>query len=232
MKRILIIEDERPLAEAVAFSLEKEGYQVDIALDGESGWRKCREGEYDLVLLDLMLPGMDGMEICRELRKESEIPVIMLTARDSDVDKVLGLEMGADDYVTKPFNMRELVARVKAVLRRSEGKKGGKEEARLQAGEIVLDRERHEVTVRGRVVEMPLMEYRLLELFLRHPGKALPREYLISQVWEGDYYGQSKTLDVHIRRLREKIEEDPARPSRIVTVRGVGYRFEAGGGET
>jgi len=166
------------------------------------------------------------------LRKESEIPVIMLTARDSDVDKVLGLEMGADDYVTKPFNMRELVARVKAVLRRSEGKKGGKEEARLQAGEIVLDRERHEVTVRGRVVEMPLMEYRLLELFLRHPGKALPREYLISQVWEGDYYGQSKTLDVHIRRLREKIEEDPARPSRIVTVRGVGYRFEAGGGET
>jgi len=232
LKRILIIEDERPLAEAVAFSLEKEGYQVDIALDGESGWRKCREGEYDLVLLDLMLPGMDGMEICRELRKESEIPVIMLTARDSDVDKVLGLEMGADDYVTKPFNMRELVARVKAVLRRSEGKKGGKEEARLQAGEIVLDRERHEVTVRGRVVEMPLMEYRLLELFLRHPGKALPREYLISQVWEGDYYGQSKTLDVHIRRLREKIEEDPARPSRIVTVRGVGYRFEAGGGET
>lgn len=229
MKRILIIEDERPLAEAVAFSLEKEGFRVDIALDGESGWRRCRGGGYDLVLLDLMLPGVDGMEICRRLRKESDIPVIMLTAKDSDVDKVLGLEMGADDYVTKPFNMRELLARVKAVLRRwarEQEEAGG---GLLRAGDIVLDRERHEVKVGGRVVEMPLMEYRLLELFMRHPGKALPREYLLSQVWEGDYYGQSKTLEVHIRRLREKIEADPSHPSRIITVRGVGYRFEAGG---
>ncbi len=229
MKRILIIEDERPLAEAVGFSLEKEGYQVDIALDGESGWRKCREGAYDLVLLDLMLPGMDGMEICRRLRKESDVPVIMLTAKDSDVDKVLGLEMGADDYVTKPFNMRELTARVKAVLRRGAKDREAREEAILRSGDIELDRERHEVRVGGRVVEMPLMEYRLLELFLRHPGKALPREYLIGQVWEGDYYGQSKTLEVHIRRLREKVEPDPSRPSRIITVRGVGYRFEASG---
>ncbi|MGQ9475388.1 MAG: response regulator transcription factor [Actinomycetota bacterium] len=230
MKRILIVEDERPLAEAVAFSLEKEGFRVDIALDGESGWEKCRKGDYDLVLLDLMLPGMDGMEICRRLRRESDIPVIMLTAKDSDVDKILGLEMGADDYVTKPFNMRELVARVKAVLRRWSADKEREEGETLRAGGIVLDRERHEVRVGGRVVEMPLMEYRLLELFMRHPGKALPREYLVSQVWEGDYYGQSKTLEVHIRRLREKIEEEPSRPSRIVTVRGVGYRFEAGRG--
>lgn len=229
MKRILIIEDERPLAEAVGFSLEREGFQVDIALDGASGWRKCREGGYDLVLLDLMLPGMDGMEICRRLRRESDVPVIMLTAKDSDVDKVLGLEMGADDYVTKPFNMRELTARVRAVLRRWAGEREEKGDRMLRAGDIELDRERHEVRVGGRVVEMPLMEYRLLELFLRHPGKALPREYLISQVWEGDYFGQSKTLEVHVRRLREKIEPDPSRPSRIVTVRGVGYRFEAGG---
>ncbi len=229
MKRILIIEDERPLAEAVGFSLEKEGFQVDIALDGESGWKKCLEGDYGLVILDLMLPGMDGMEICRRLRRESDVPVIMLTAKDSDVDKVLGLEMGADDYVTKPFNMRELLARVRAVLRRSMGEREAREEHLLRAGDIELDRVRHEVRVGGNVVEMPLMEYRLLELFMRHPGKALPREYLLSQVWEGDYYGQSKTLEVHIRRLREKIEADPSQPSRIVTVRGVGYRFEAGG---
>ncbi len=229
MKRILIIEDERPLAEAVAFSLEKEGFRVDVALDGDSGWEKCREGGYDLVILDLMLPGVDGMEICRRLRRESDVPVIILTARDSDVDKVLGLEMGADDYVTKPFNMRELTARVKAVLRRWSAERGTAEDDVLRAGDIVLDRERHEVRVGGRVVEMPLMEYRLLELFMRHPGKALPREYLISQVWEGDYYGQSKTLEVHIRRLREKVEIDPSRPTRIVTVRGVGYRFESGG---
>ncbi|MDI6873649.1 response regulator transcription factor [Candidatus Solincola sp.] len=229
MKKILIIEDERPLAEAVAFSLEREGYRVDIALDGESGWKKCREGSYDLIILDLMLPGMDGMEICRRLRGESDVPVIILTAKDSDVDKILGLEMGADDYVTKPFNMRELMARVKAVLRRWTAEKEQREEGLLRAGDIVLDRERHEVRVGGRVVEMPLMEYRLLEIFLCHPGKALPREYLVSQVWEGDYYGQSKTLEVHIRRLREKIEEDPSHPSRIITVRGVGYRFEVSG---
>ncbi len=231
MKKILVVEDERPLAEAVAFSLEKEGYQVDIALDGERGWRMCQQGAYHLVLLDLMLPGMDGMEVCRRLRRESDVPVIMLTAKDADVDKILGLEMGADDYVTKPFNMRELVARVKAVLRRYQGEEKGKaaSEGVIEAGDIALDRERHEVRVRGEVVEMPLMEFRLLELFLRHPGKALPREYLTTQVWEGDYFGQSKTLDVHVRRLREKVEEDPAHPRHIITVRGVGYRFEAGG---
>jgi two-component system response regulator RegX3 len=229
LKRILIIEDEKPLAEAVEFSLEKEGYKVDMALDGETGWRMCEGGGYDLILLDLMLPGMDGMELCRAIRRESTVPVIMLTAKDSDVDKILGLEMGADDYVTKPFNMRELIARVRAVLRRVKADEPEKTDERLEAGDIVIDKERHEVMVEGKVVEMPLMEYRLLELFLRNPGKALAREYLLNKAWEGDFYGQTKTLDVHIRRLREKIERDPANPERIITVRGIGYRFEAGG---
>jgi len=229
LKRILVVEDERPLAEAVEFSLEKEGYGVDIALDGESGWRAYERGGYDLVLLDLMLPGIDGLEICRRIRREGDTPVIMLTARDSDLDKILGLEMGADDYITKPFNMRELLARVRAVLRRAKAEKAERPGGRLEAGDIVVDRERHEVVVDGRVVDMPLMEYRLLELFLRNPGKALAREYLLNKAWEGDFYGQTKTLDVHIRRLREKIEKDPANPQRIVTVRGIGYRFEAGG---
>jgi two-component system response regulator RegX3 len=216
------------MAEAIAFSLEKEGYGVDVALDGEAGWRMCESGPYDLVLLDLMLPGMDGMEVCRRIRQGRGTPVIILTARDSDVDKILGLEMGADDYVTKPFNMRELVARVRAVLRRSRVDPGGAG-GRLEAGDIVVDRARHEVMVGGSVVDIPLMEYRLLEIFLENPGKALARNYLINKAWEGDFYGQAKTLDVHIRRLREKIEGDPARPERIITVRGVGYRFEPGG---
>jgi two-component system response regulator RegX3 len=229
LQKILIIEDERPLAEAVEFSLEKEGYEVDIALDGESGWRMYEGGGYDLILLDLMLPGMDGMEICRRIRQESVTPVIMLTAKDSDIDKILGLEMGADDYVTKPFNMRELLARIRAVLRRVKPGESEGSGDRLQVGDIYIDRERHEVIVDGAVVEMPLMEYRLLELFLRNPGKALAREYLLNKAWEGDFYGQTKTLDVHIRRLREKIEKDAAKPQRIITVRGVGYRFEEGG---
>ncbi len=229
MKRILIIEDERPLAEAVEFSLEKEGFEVDIALDGEAGWGLYEKGAYDLILLDLMLPGIDGMEICRRIRRQGSTPVIMLTAKDSDVDTILGLEMGADDYVTKPFNMRELIARVRAVLRRSKPEEPEKPGGRLQLGDIVIDKERHEVIVDGEVVDMPLMEYRLLELFMHNPGKALAREYLLNKAWEGDFYGQTKTLDVHIRRLREKIERDPANPQRIITVRGVGYRFEAGG---
>jgi len=229
MKKILIIEDERPLAEAVEFSLRKEGYEVDIALDGESGWTKYEKGTYDLILLDLMLPGVDGMEICRRIGRQGMTPVIMLTAKDSDVDKILGLEMGADDYVTKPFNMRELAARVKAVLRRVGSGEPERVGGRMQVGDIVIDGERHEVVVDGSVVDMPLMEYRLLELFMRNPGKALAREYLLNKAWEGDFYGQTKTLDVHIRRLREKIEKDPAHPERIITVRGIGYRFEEGG---
>ena len=228
MKRILIIEDERPMAEAVRFNLEKEGYEVDIALDGETGWKMFEAGPYDIIILDLMLPGMDGMEICRQVRQEGSTPIIMLTAKDSDVDKILGLEMGADDYMAKPFNMRELLARIKAVLRRAAAEEKRPPRRRMEAGDIVIDEERHEVMVSGEVVEMPLMEYRLLEIFMKNPGKALPRGYLISQAWGGDFYGQTKTLDVHIRRLREKVEKDPAAPMHIVTLRGVGYRFESG----
>jgi two-component system response regulator RegX3 len=228
LKKILIIEDERPMAEAIEFNLSKEGFEVDIALDGEAGYRKCEDEEYDLIILDLMLPGMDGMEVCRRVRKEKTTPVIILTAKDADVDKILGLEMGADDYVTKPFNMRELVARVRAVLRRTSIEQAEEAQERVEIGEIVIDGERHEVIVDGEVVDMPLMEYRLLELFMRNPGKALARDYLIGRAWGGDFYGQTKTLDVHIRRLREKIEKDPANPEHIITVRGVGYRFEAG----
>jgi two-component system response regulator RegX3 len=228
MKKVLIIEDERPMAEAVRFNLEKEGYGVDIALDGETGWKMFERGAYDLLILDLMLPGMDGMEICRQVRQGGSTPIIMLTAKDSDVDKILGLEMGADDYVTKPFNMRELLARIKAVLRRAAAEEKGPLRKRMEAGDIVIDDERHEVMVGGEVVVMPLMEYRLLEIFMKNPGKALPREYLISQAWGGDFFGQTKTLDVHIRRLREKVEKDPAAPVHIITVRGVGYRFESG----
>jgi two-component system response regulator RegX3 len=230
VKKVLIVEDERPMGEAISFSLRKEGYDVEIALDGELGWELCKKGDYDIILLDLMLPKMDGMEICRRLRQESSIPIIMLTAKDSDLDKVLGLEMGADDYITKPFNMRELTARVKAVLRRAQAERAAEHKGRLKLGNIAIDEERHEVMVGSRVVEMPLMEYRLLEIFMRNPGKALPRSYLLAQAWGGDFYGQTKTLDVHIRRLREKIEKNPAQPEHIITVRGVGYRFEAGDG--
>lgn len=229
MKKILIVEDERPLAEAVQFSLRKEGYEVDIALDGEAGWRKYKSGSYDLVLLDLMLPGIDGMEVCRLIRKEKETPIIILTAKDAGVDKILGLEMGADDYMTKPFNMRELIARIRAVLRRASADREEHAVGRLEAGGMVIDEGRHEVMVDGKAIEMPLMEYRLLELFMKNPGKALAREYLLNKAWGGDFYGQTKTLDVHIRRLRKKIEKNPAEPQRIITVRGVGYRFEAGG---
>ncbi len=229
MKKILIIEDERPMAEAIQFSLEKEGYQAQMALNGESGWEMFKAGGYDLVLLDLMLPKIDGMEICRRVRQEGSTPIIMLTAKDSDVDKVLGLEMGADDYVTKPFSMRELIARVRAVMRRFDGgERKAETRGRRRVGNVLIDEERHEVVVDDSVVIMPLMEYKLLEIFMKNPGKALPRDYLIGQAWEGDFYGQTKTLDVHIRRLREKIERDPAQPEHIITVRGVGYRFEAG----
>jgi len=227
MKKILVIEDERPMAEAVKFSLEKEGFAVDMALDGNAGLELFRTAHPDLVLLDLMLPGMEGLEVCRLIRRESAVPIIMLTAKDSDVDKIVGLEMGADDYITKPFNVRELVARVRAVLRRFTGAEDEHAGSLLERANIAIDMDRHEVRVDGQVIEMPPMEYRLLELFLKNPGKALAREYLIAKAWGGDFYGQTKTLDVHIRRLREKVEADPANPAHIKTVRGVGYRFDS-----
>lgn len=223
--RILIIEDEHAMAEAVRYSFEKEGFEVDIANDGETGRSMLARGAYDLVLLDLMLPGVDGIEICKEVVRERSTPIIMITARDSEVDKVLGLELGADDYLTKPFSMRELVARARAVLRRSSGQHP-REGAVLEAGDVVVDPERHEVKVRGEVVELPLIEYRILELFVKNRGRVLTREQLIARGWEGDFYSQSKTLDVHIHRLRDKVEPDPSSPCRIITVRGIGYRFE------
>ena len=226
MARILIIEDEQPMAEAISYMLVKEGYEVDIATDGESGWRHCQSGEYELVMLDLMLPSLDGLEILKRVRQESDIPILILTAKDSEVDKVVGLELGADDYVTKPFNMRELLARARTILRRSTIAKVEKEPSLLEGGDVRINVDRHQVTVRGEVVEFPLIEYRLLLLFLKNKGKVLSREYLIRAGWEGEFYGQAKTLDVHISRLREKVEEEPSNPKLIVTVRGVGYRFE------
>lgn len=227
MARILIIEDEKPMAEAISYTLENEGHETDIATDGESGWRLCQSGEYELVILDLMLPILDGLEVLKRVRQEGDIPILILTAKDSEVDKVVGLELGADDYVTKPFNMRELLARVKTILRRSTvASADEKEPSLLEGGDVRIDVDRHQVTVRGEVVEFPLVEYRLLLLFLKNKGKVLSREYLIRAGWEGEFYGQTKTLDVHISRLREKVEQDPSNPKLIVTVRGVGYRFE------
>ncbi|MHB8894649.1 MAG: response regulator transcription factor [Candidatus Geothermincolia bacterium] len=226
MTRILIIEDEKPMAEAIKYSLGKEGFEADIVTDGESGLRRFLEGAYDLLILDLMLPNLDGLEICKSVRRTGTTPVIILTAKDAEVDKVVGLELGADDYVTKPFGMRELVARVKALLRRATAPASEDEPLLLEGGDVTIALDRHEVIVRGEVVAVPPIEFRLLMLFLKNQGKVLPREYLISAGWQGEFYGQSKALDVHIMRLRERIEDVPASPRRIITVRGIGYRFE------
>lgn len=215
------------MAEAIKYSLGKEGFDADIALDGEIGLSRFNEGTYDLLILDLMLPGIDGLEVCKSIRRTADTPVIMLTAKDAEVDKVIGLELGADDYLTKPFGMRELLARVKALVRRSRRESGSERQcASIEGGDIVIALDRHEVVVRGRVVDIPPIEFRMLELFMKNMGKVLARDYLIAAGWQGEFYGQSKALDVHIRRLREKIEEDPANPRHIVTVRGIGYRFE------
>jgi len=224
MKRILIIEDEVPLAEALKYTLQKEGYEVAIASDGAAGLERFTRDGADLLILDLMLPSMDGLEVCRRVRQASTVPIIMLTAKDSDVDEILGLEMGADDYVTKPFNMRTLITRVKTVLRRIRKEAPAAGEEPLRWGDIVMDGGRHEVTVRGEPVELTPTEYRLLEVFLRRPGKALTRQKIMVEVW-GDYYGSTKTLDVHVRHLREKVELDPAHPQYVTTVRGMGYKL-------
>jgi two-component system response regulator RegX3 len=225
MKNILIIEDEIPLAEALKYTLGKEGYSVEIAHDGAEGFERFARDRADLVLLDLMLPSMDGLEICRRIRLDSSVPIIMLTAKDSDVDEILGLEMGADDYVTKPFNMRTLITRVKAVLRRASEERALAEGSEpLRCGDLTMDREKHEVRVRGDAVELTPTEYRLLEMLMMRPGKVVPRGQILSAVWDG-FYGSSKTLDVHVRHLRKKVEEDPAHPVYIRTVRGMGYKL-------
>jgi two-component system response regulator RegX3 len=226
MTRILIVEDEPSLSEPLAYLLTREGYETVVADDGLAALTEFDRSGADLVLLDLMLPGLPGTEVCRELRQRSGVPIIMLTAKDSEVDIVVGLELGADDYVTKPYSTRELLARIRAVMRRqTDG--GDLDDAVLTAGSVRMDVEKHQVTVDGAVVPMPLKEFELLELLLRNAGRVLTRGQLIDRVWGADYFGDTKTLDVHVKRIRSKIEPDPGNPRMLVTVRGLGYRFEA-----
>ena len=228
MTRILIIEDEISFSEALSFLLEKEGFQTEVAETGKAGITAFNKSTFDLVLLDLMIPEISGIDVCRTIRTTSQIPIIMLTAKDSEVDKVVGLELGADDYVTKPYSARELVARIKAVLRRGtpEESSGSESSGIHTAAGIRMDIERHQVTVNGNLIPLPLKEFELLEFLLRNEGRVLTRGQLIDRVWGGDYYGDTKTLDVHIKRLRSKIEVDPANPVLIQTIRGLGYKFE------
>jgi len=226
MTRILIVEDEDSLSEPLAYLLEREGYETAVVADGAAALQAFERSGADLVLLDLMLPGMSGIDVCRELRARSQVPIIMLTAKDTEVDIVVGLELGADDYVTKPYSSRELLARIKAVLRRRvdtlEFDSGV-----LEAGPVRMDVDRHTVSVDGAEIPMPLKEFELLELLMRNAGKVLTRGQLIDRVWGADYFGDTKTLDVHIKRIRAKIEPVPSEPRLLVTVRGLGYRFEA-----
>jgi len=226
MTRILIVEDEASLSEPLAYLLEREGYETTIAADGLSAVAEFDRNGADLVLLDLMLPGLPGTEVCRELRTRSSVPIIMLTAKDSEVDIVVGLELGADDYVTKPYSTRELLARIRAVMRRRIDTDDDESQV-LEAGSVRMDVERHAVSVDGTDVAMPLKEFELLELLLRNSGRVLTRGQLIDRVWGADYFGDTKTLDVHIKRIRSKIEKKPSEPTMLVTVRGLGYRFEA-----
>ncbi|MFW6091048.1 MAG: response regulator [Actinomycetota bacterium] len=227
MTRVLVVEDEESFSDALSYMLRKEGFEVAVATTGDAALEEYERSGADLVLLDLMLPGLPGTEVCRRLRQRSSVPVVMLTAKDSEVDKVVGLELGADDYVTKPFSSRELVARLRAVLRR-----GGAEpeqvnaSAVLEAGPVRMDVERHVVTVDGESIQLPLKEFELLELLLRNAGRVLTRGQLIDRIWGADYVGDTKTLDVHVKRLRAKIERDPARPAQLLTVRGLGYKLE------
>ncbi|MDT7544004.1 MAG: two-component system, OmpR family, response regulator RegX3 [Actinomycetota bacterium] len=226
MTRLLVIEDEASIADPLAYMLEREGFEVAVASTGPAGLEEFARSGADLVLLDLMLPGLAGTEVCRALRQTSSVPIIMLTARDSEVDKVVGLELGADDYVTKPFSHRELVARIRAVLRRqTEPEDVGA--AALESGPVRMDVDRHRVTVDGQPVQLPLKEFELLEILLRNAGRVLTRQQLIDRVWGSDYVGDTKTLDVHVKRLRAKLEPEPGAPKYLLTVRGLGYKFEA-----
>ncbi|ATZ09324.1 MULTISPECIES: response regulator transcription factor [Corynebacterium] len=231
MTNILIVEDEESLADPLAFLLRKEGFDVILASDGPTALEQFANNTVDIVLLDLMLPGMSGTDVCKQLRATSSVPVIMVTARDSEIDKVVGLELGADDYVTKPYSSRELIARIRAVLRRghdvsAESQEEGLEEQILEGGRVRMDVERHIVMVDGEEVSMPLKEFDLLEYLLRNAGRVLTRGQLIDRIWGADYVGDTKTLDVHVKRLRSKIEAEPSRPQHLVTVRGLGYKFE------
>ena len=225
MTRILVVEDEVSISDPLTYMLGKEGYEVALAETGPDAVQEFDRSGADLVLLDLMLPGMSGVDVCRVLRQKSSVPVIMLTAQDSEVDKVVGLELGADDYVTKPYSSRELLARVKAVLRRGQEAED-LTPATLEGGPVRMDVERHTVVVAGQSISLPLKEFELLELLLRNTGRVLTRGQLIDRIWGSDYVGDTKTLDVHIKRLRAKVEPDAGNPQYIVTVRGLGYKFE------
>ena len=226
MTRVLLVEDEPDLAEPLAYLLRKEGFEVEIAEDGLAALTAFRDRGADVLLLDLMLPGMPGTEVCRQIRTHSAVPIIMLTAKDSEIDIVVGLELGADDYVTKPYSARELLARMRAILRRLTV--ADEEEDRvLSGGRVTLDLDRHTVAVDGREISMPLKEFELLELLMRNAGRVLTRGQLIDRVWGSDYFGDTKTLDVHVKRIRSRIEPVPSAPVSLVTVRGLGYRFEA-----
>jgi two-component system response regulator RegX3 len=227
MTKVLIVEDEVSFSDALAYLLKKESYEVEVAVNGAEAIERFQSFNPDLILLDLMIPEVSGTEVCRVIRSTSQVPIIMLTAKDSEIDKVVGLELGADDYVTKPYSSRELLARMKAVMRRNSGESVGLEEgALLTAGSVRMDIDKHQVTVNSVAVTFPLKEFELLEFLMRNSGRVLTRSQLIDRVWGNDYFGDTKTLDVHIKRLRAKIEEDPANPKMIHTIRGLGYKLE------
>ena len=229
MQTILLVEDEESFIDALTIGLKKEGFRVEVARDGMEALAKFDSVRPDLVLLDVMLPKISGIDVCRQLRKKSQVPIIMVTAKGAEIDTVVGLEVGADDYITKPYRMRELVARMRAVLRRSSDESnnmGDLDGNAMEVGTIALDPDQHRVLVHGQEVTMPLKEFELLHILMANAGRVLPRETLIDRVWGTDYVGDTKTLDVHIKRLRSKVEDDPAVPTRSVTIRGLGYKFE------
>ncbi|MGV1033858.1 MAG: winged helix-turn-helix domain-containing protein [Microbacteriaceae bacterium] len=226
MTRILLVEDERSLSEPLTFLLESEGYDVVLIEDGQQAIEQFESVNPDLVLLDLMLPGAPGTDVCRHIRQVSDLPIIMLTAKDSEVDIVVGLELGADDYVIKPYSARELIARLRAVLRRRVESAAAEQESVIRVGRVSMDVDRHTVAVDGAEISMPLREFELLEVLMRNAGRVLTRGQLIDRVWGSDYFGDTKTLDVHIKRIRSRIEAQPSEPKLLVTVRGLGYRFE------
>ena len=226
MTRILIVEDEESVLDPLELLLSKEGFTIETARDGREALEKFAKTNPDLILLDLMLPEVSGTEVCRQIRAKSQVPIIMLTAKDTEVDKVVGLELGADDYVVKPYSKAELVARIKAVLRRNNADAFVNQGGSISAGPVVIDVERHQVSINGENIALPLKEFELLEFLVRNSGRVLTRTQLIDRVWGSDYFGDTKTLDVHVKRLRAKIEQDPANPVYIQTIRGLGYKFE------
>ena len=229
-KKILIIEDEAPISNIIKFNLKKEGYEVDTAFDGGEGLKKALKGDADLILLDIMLPVMDGFEVCKQVREKSNVPILMLTAKEEEVDKVLGLELGADDYITKPFGMRELIARIKANIRRTSFQDGTAEEQEdvKEFGNLQLDMNRYEIRKNGETLDLTLREFELLKYLAERENKVFSREQLLEEVWGYEYYGDIRTVDVTVRRLREKLEDDPGDPKYIVTKRGIGYFFSRG----